>query len=42
MTHHMGTGENEATVRKTVELVLAYSRQPTATNKAAAARWRTR
>lgn len=35
MTHHFGTGENEATVRKTVELVLAYSRQPTATNKAA-------
>ena len=34
-THHMGTGENEETVRKTVELVLAYSRQPTATNKAA-------
>jgi hypothetical protein len=35
MTHHMGTGENEEAVRKTVELVLAYSRQPTATNKAA-------
>lgn len=35
MTHHFGTGENEATVRKTVELVLAYSRQPTANNKAA-------
>ncbi len=35
MTHHMGTGENEATVRKSVELVLAYSRQPTANNKAA-------
>jgi hypothetical protein len=34
-THHMGTGENEETVRRTVELVLAYSRQPTATNKAA-------
>lgn len=34
MTHHMGTGENEEAVRKTVELVLAYSRQPTATNKA--------
>lgn len=34
-THHMGTAENEETVRKTVELVLAYSRQPTATNKAA-------
>src|SRR5262249_14079343 len=34
-THHMGQGENEATVRKTVELVLAYSRQPTAENKAA-------
>ena len=35
MTHHMGPGENEEVVRKTVELVLAYSRQPTATNKAA-------
>ncbi len=35
MTHHMGTGENQATVRKTVELVLAYSLQPTANNKAA-------
>jgi hypothetical protein len=35
MTHHFGTGENEATVRKTVELVLAYSCQPTANNKAA-------
>lgn len=34
-THHMGTGENEETVRRTVELVLAYSRQPTAANKAA-------
>jgi hypothetical protein len=34
-THHMETAENEETVRKTVELVLAYSRQPTATNKAA-------
>jgi hypothetical protein len=34
-THHMGTGENDAAVRRTVELVLAYSRQPTATNKAA-------
>ena len=34
-THHMGNGDNEDAVRKTVELVLAYSRQPTATNKAA-------
>ncbi len=34
-THHMGAGENEETVRRTVELVLAYSRQPTAMNKAA-------
>jgi hypothetical protein len=34
-THHMLAGENDATVRRTVELALAYSRQPTATNKAA-------
>lgn len=34
-THHMGAGEDEEAVRKTVELVLAYSRQPTAANKAA-------
>jgi hypothetical protein len=34
-THHMGTGQSDETVRKTVELVLAYSRQPTAKNKAA-------
>jgi hypothetical protein len=34
-THHMGTGENDEAVRKTVELVLSYSRQPTAKNKAA-------
>jgi hypothetical protein len=34
-THHMGSGENEETVRNTVELVSAYSRQPTAKNKAA-------
>jgi hypothetical protein len=34
-THHMGTGKSDETVRKTVELVLAFSRQPTATNKAA-------
>ena len=34
-THHMGSGEDEEAVRKTVELVLAYSRQPTAANKAA-------
>lgn len=35
ITHHFGTEENVATVRRTVELVLAYSRQPTANNKAA-------
>lgn len=34
-THHMGAGQDEEAVRKTVELVLAYSRQPTAANKAA-------
>jgi hypothetical protein len=34
-THHMGTSEDEETVRRTVELVLAYSRQPTGLNKAA-------
>jgi hypothetical protein len=34
-THHMGAGRNEETVHRTVELVLAYSRQPTAANKAA-------
>src|SRR5215831_5123643 len=34
-THHMRPGENEETVHRTVELVLAYCRQPTATNKAA-------
>jgi hypothetical protein len=32
-THHMGTDQNEQAVRRTVELVLAYSRQPTAANK---------
>jgi hypothetical protein len=35
MTHHMGSGQDGETVRKTVELALAYSRQPTAANKAA-------
>lgn len=35
-THHMGKGENDEAVRKMVELVLAFSRQPTAKNKAAA------
>jgi hypothetical protein len=35
LTHHMGTGENEDSVRKTVELILAYSHQPTVRNKAA-------
>jgi hypothetical protein len=34
-THHLGKGENDEGIRKMVELVLAYSRQPTATNKAA-------
>jgi hypothetical protein len=34
-THHMGQGENDENVRRTVELVLAYSRQPTVANKAA-------
>lgn len=34
-THHMGAGEDEEAVRKTAELVVAYSRQPTASNKAA-------
>jgi hypothetical protein len=34
-THHMGKGDNAEDVQKTVELVLAYSHQPTATNKAA-------
>jgi hypothetical protein len=34
-THHTGTGTSDDAVRKTVELVLAYSRQPTAINKAA-------
>src|SRR5579875_1945882 len=34
-THHMGTGENEEAVRRAVDPVLAYSRQPTAVNKAA-------
>lgn len=34
-THHMGTGQSDETVHKTVELALAYSRQPTAKNKAA-------
>jgi hypothetical protein len=35
MTHHLGKSENTDSARKTVELVLAYSRQPTVTNKAA-------
>ncbi len=34
-THHMGTGEDEESVRKSVRLVADYSRQPTAMNKAA-------
>jgi hypothetical protein len=36
VTHHMGQGENDEAVRKMVELVLAFSRQPTAKNKLAA------
>src|SRR4051812_29052383 len=28
-THHMGAGQNEEAVRKSVDLVLAYARQPT-------------
>ncbi len=35
ITHHFGTGENEETVRRTVALILAYSRQPTVANKVA-------
>ena len=35
MAHLFGTGENEESVRKIVELVLAYSRHSTAINKAA-------
>ena len=35
MTHHMGKGENEESVHRTVAMVLAYSQQPTAANKAA-------
>jgi hypothetical protein len=34
-TYHMATGVDEETVRRTVELVVAYSRRPTAANKAA-------
>lgn len=34
-THHMGTGEQDERVRKTVDLVLAFCGQPTAANKAA-------
>jgi hypothetical protein len=34
-THHMESGRNDPTVRRTVDLVLSYSRQPTAINKAA-------
>jgi hypothetical protein len=34
-THHMGGGEVDEQVRKTIKLVLAYCAQPTATNKAA-------
>lgn len=35
MAHHFGTGENEESVCKIVELVLAYSRHSSAINKAA-------
>lgn len=34
MTHHMASGESDETVRKMVDSVLAYSRQPTVENKA--------
>src|SRR3954469_11631305 len=34
-THHMATGANDEPVRRTVQLVIAYSRRPTAGNKAA-------
>ena len=34
-THHMGAGEDVEAVRSTVGLVVAFSRQPTAANKAA-------
>lgn len=34
-THHMGAGDNAEAVRRTVELVLAFSEQPTAENQAA-------
>jgi hypothetical protein len=33
--HHVGTSENDESVRKSVALVLAYSQQPTVANKAA-------
>jgi hypothetical protein len=33
--HHMGLGKSEETVHRTVDRVLAYCRQPSATNKAA-------
>lgn len=33
LTHHMGPSENDHAVRKMVQLVVAYSRQPTAKNK---------
>ncbi len=35
LAHHFGGSENEDAIRTMVELVLAYSRQPTAVNKAA-------
>jgi hypothetical protein len=34
-THHFGGGANDETIGKTLALVVAYSRQPTAINKAA-------
>lgn len=34
-THHMGQRDHEKTVNRTVDLVFAYSRQPTVKNKAA-------
>ena len=33
--HHMAKGESDENVRRVIELVLAYTRQPTAINKAA-------
>lgn len=35
LTHHLGTGANDKSVSKMVDLVIAYSRRPTVQNKAA-------